>query len=338
MDIEYNIPNEQRASYIESVKTFLKQHRCRFVVAYDCEKHSFIPFSYFSPDIVWYTQPWVIDKSQRQMEVSKYALTCYIPYYVENYGILEMGCDIFFMRSLWRNFAMNEDWAKVCNEYQGKRRSTESVGLGHPMLDQFLNVEVRDEDREYIIYAPHWSCNTGECFSTFLENGWNMLRFAKKHSELKWVFKPHPTLRHTLINTVGWSEKQVEEYYSGWENLGTVCYTGDYVDLFNKSKVMITDCASFLVEFSCTKMPIIHLVSSNSKYPVHPISQKLFSSYYQAHTWNEFLCYFNKVVIEGDDYRREERLAEVKRMGLLETNAAKNIVGYLDSIFTESYL
>ena len=100
---------------------------------------------------------------------------------------------------------------------------------------------------------------------------------------------------------------------------------------------MITDCASFLVEYPCTKMPIIHLVSSNSKYSVHPISQRLFSSYYQAHTWNEFVNHFSKVIIEGDDYKREERLAEVKRMRLLDTNAAENIVKYLDSILAKNH-
>ena len=336
MDIENDLPQEKQKVSVDAVKDFLSNRGCRYVVAYDYKGKIFMPFSEFNPDIVWYTQPWRISKNQSPVEVSKYALTCYTPYYLENYGILDIGCGIFFLRSLWRNFAMNEAWAEVCNKYQGRKRAGESVGLGHPMLDQFLNIQGNNEDRKYIIYAPHWSCNTGECFSTFLENGKKMLAFAKEHSELKWVFKPHPTLRYTLIKTVGWSEEEVNEYYSEWEKIGVSCYTSDYVELFNKSKLMITDCASFLVEYPCTKMPIIHLVSSNSKYPVHPISQKLFSSYYQAHTWNEFVKHFNKVVIEGDDYKRDERLAEVKRMRLLDTNAAESIVKYLDSVFPKT--
>lgn len=338
MDIENDLSLSQRASHIEGVKKFLEKRGCRYVVGYDCQKNVFIPFSEFSPDLVWYTQPWRISKCQSPLDVSRYALTCYTPYYLQNYGGLDVDCDIFFMRSLWRNFAMNEAWAVVCNRYQGGRRAGESVGLGHPMLDQFSSGHENREEKKYIIYAPHWSCNTGECFSTFLENGKKMLAFAKDHLKQTWVFKPHPTLRYILVNVVGWSEVQVDKYYSEWENIGIGCYTGDYVDLFNKSKVMITDCASFLVEYPCTKMPIIHLVSSNSKYPVHPISQKLFSSYYQAHTWDEFVEHFSQVVIKGDDYKCEERLREVKRMRLLNCNAAGNIIQYLDSVLREDRL
>ena len=161
-----------------------------------------------------------------------------------------------------------------------------------------------------------------------------MLLLAKAHPEIKWLFKPHPTLRYRLINGNLWSEKEVDAYYTEWEKLGASCYDGNYVSLFMKSYAMITDCASFLVEYACTGNPIIHLISSNAKYQPHPIAAKLFGSYYQAHNWDEFEKHFEDVVLKKNDYKKDERLAAVKDMRLIDNYAAKNILDYLDKVFS----
>ena len=143
-----------------------------------------------------------------------------------------MDCLTLFHRGLWRHFTLNEHWAKVFMAAQGRfLRSGTVVGLGHPMLDQFKVVTKMDkETKPCIIYAPHWSCGVGECYSTFLQYGHRILELAKQHSELKWVFKPHPTLRFVLEKENLMTKDEIEAYYAGWAKIGLVNEDGEYVE------------------------------------------------------------------------------------------------------------
>lgn len=330
MDIESELPAAEQRIIIEKNKSYFHERKIRCVEAFVPENQHFIPFDELGADIVCYTQPWYIAPVQSPLEVSKYALTCYVPYFVQNYGGLGYDCELTFHRCLWRHFTLNEKWAKLFMRDQGFCRAGDTLGLGHPMLDQYWLTRDECPEKHYVIYAPHFSCGVNERFSTFLKNGRQILALAKEHPEIDWVFKPHPSLRHTLEQKCGWTRGAVDEYYGEWERIGVACYDSDYIGLFKSSMAMITDCASFLVEYACTGSPIIHLISSEAKYRPHRIAAKLFSTYYAAHNWREFEKWFETVVIKGEDPKREKRLVAVKDMRLLDNYAAKRILDYLD--------
>ena len=77
------------------------------------------------------------------------------------------------------------------------------------------------------------------------------------------------------------TKKEAKEYYEAWDEIGIRYESGDYLELFNKSKMMITDCGSFLGEYFATKKPLIHLISENSKMKNsnNPILKTYFSIY-----------------------------------------------------------
>lgn len=333
MDIECSLTREGKRDQIAQIMEWAAKRNMASVCAYDCENERFIPFSEFQPDIVWYQQPWTIDALQMPAAVSNYALTCYVPYFVQNYGGLRYDCKQEFHRQLWRHFTLSENWAREFMRVQFFARAGRTVGLGHPMLDQFHLKRDEPGEKRYVIYAPHFSCGVSERYSTFLQYGRKMLEFAKAHAEYEWVFKPHPSLRHVLLKIGAMTENEVEEYYGEWEKIGKACYDSDYADLFRNSKVLITDCASFLVEYACTGNPIIHLISNEAVFRPHKISQKLFNTYYQVNSWEDFNSHFKRVVAEDNDYNREARLREVARLNLLDTYAAKNIVAFLGEEF-----
>lgn len=336
IDIENDLSREGKRERLQQMREHFTGKGMGCVDAYDLENDCAIPFDRFAPDIVFNQQPWRIAAVQHPKSVSRYALTCYVPYYVENYGILDMACASVFHRMLWVYFCQNEMWAKEFRRYQGRiRRAGKIVASGHPMLDLFSKCVGSPEQSGCVIYAPHWSCHVGECFSTFLETGEMVLRLAKAHPEIKWVFKPHPTLRHTLIEEGFWSTEKVDSYYSEWAEIGVVCTSGDYISLFSSSRAMITDCASFLVEYACTGKPIVHLVPEKIKYPPHPISAGLFASYYQVRSAEELKVAFEKIILRGEDPKKELRLAKVREMNLCNSNAARNIVEYLDGVLGE---
>lgn len=333
MDVENDLSDEDKRARIRQMEVYFGAKGMGYVVAYDTLAGAALSFRRFTPDIVFYQQPWLIAKCQEPIRVSRYALTCYVPYFVQNYGALDMDCLLVFHRMLWRYFILNESWAKEFMKAQGLLRSGKVLGAGHPMLDTLADTWADSPGDGCVIYAPHWSCRTGERYSTFLDNGREMLALAQRHPEVRWAFKPHPTLRKVLV-TDGWmTQCEVDAYYDAWASIGETCYDGDYLQLFKNSKAMITDCASFLVEYACTGKPIIHLISSDVKYRPHPISEALFSSYYQARNWEGFEKHFERVVLGGDDFRREERLAKVRELRLRDNCAAHNIINYLESVF-----
>ena len=339
MDIEAAMPIEQKRRCFEGIRSYFASKGMPCVDAYDFQNDKYISLRDFSPDIVWYQMPSYGASILSPEMISDFALTCYVPYFVQNYGGLEMDCGGIFHRMLWRHFTLNAEWAKVFMRYQGRFfRVGETIGTGHPMLDNVANARSSRDLKvgdKVIIYAPHWSCGVGENFSTFLKNGKLMLDLAKEVRDVKWIFKPHPTLRSTLIDNGLMEEKEVVGYYAEWEKVGEVCYDGDYADLFAKSSAMITDCASFLTEYGSTGKPLIHLISSNRLYEPHPIAAKLFDTYYKAHNWDEFMEHFRRVIENGDDYKRELRLSALDTMRLRANNASKAIIAYLDYVLGE---
>lgn len=327
------LSHEQRVSMMEYRISYFQGLGCNVVSAYDRQR-GMLSLVEFAPDIVWYTQPWAIDECQGPVSVSQYALTCYTPYFVQNYGGLGMDCLLPFHRFLWRHFALNETWAKVFMRAQGCRRAGKVVGCGHPMLDQFKRELDSSVGRDYIVYAPHFSINQIENYATIHKNGERILALAQQHPELKWAFKPHPNLRKVLVDFAGWSQEKVEAYYKAWERIGIACYDGAYVELFEKSRLMITDCGSFLVEFACTGQPIIRLVSSDALYQPHPIAKKLFSTYYEAEDWVQFEWWFKVVALEGKDPKSAERLEAIQQMHLMGGDVAMATLDYLVGVFS----
>ncbi len=325
----------------EKKSSYFTQRKMTVFNSWSQAEKRFIPLQEFSPDIVFFPQPWGLkeDLYNNPSEVSNYALTCYVPYYVPNYGDCNIDVGSRFHRTLWRYFALNETWANEFKNYLNRKEYVgEILGLGHPALDG-LELQI-DNGGEVVIYAPHWSIDhpknpNGANFSTFLKNGKMILDFAQKHSEIKWAFKPHPVLRNALLQSGAMTQQEINDYYAAWEKIGISCYDADYVKLFLNSRAMITDCASFLTEYGCTGKPIIHLISSTRKIePLYP-NQELFNSYYKARNESELFNLLENVIINNRDEKRKERLEVLSKSGLSGNMAGKKIVKYLENIIKD---
>ena len=331
-DVDWELTSEERR---KKRNTLIELFSSREMPIIECcieNSDGSFKFIDFEADIVFYQQPWKINKKQSPEYISKRALTCYLPYYVPNYCILKTSCHPEFHFKLWRYYHLSQPWVDNLNKnFPRLMRAVKIVATGHPMLDAINNSKVKSISPKMIIYAPHWSVysdflDNDEHYSTFQFNGKQILDFAKSHPEYKWCFKPHPSLKVSLLRTRLWSEQEIENYYAEWEQIGEVCQTGDYTELFWRSSLMITDCASFLVEYPCTKNPLIHLVSSSCKVPIPEPSRKLFESFYEVHNYEEMIHTFNMIIVECEDPKRTERLKAVEKAGLFETKASEKIL------------
>ena len=292
-----------------------------------------IDLRHFKPDVVFYQHPWEIAPIQNPEEVSKFALTCYVPYYLVCFESPWMDSHEYLHKFVWRYMVISETWKCFFdNRRHGFPIAGEIVGIGHPMLDQYSSAHDAVQKKDVIIYAPHWSIETawGENFSTFLTTGRVMLEYAKKHTEYKWCFKPHPTLRHALIQTSGWSVADIDGYYQEWELLGEMCLSGDYPPKFMESYAMITDSSSFLMEYSAINRPLIRLVSKKCLYqPARP-TQELFNSFYNVKTIEELYSTLHTVLELRQDPKRGMREKAIRGLGLCCRGVGEDIAHYIN--------
>ena len=333
----WRLKTDEQNTKLMEMKAFFEGKGMSVVVAYDVHLRKVIDFKEFSPDIVFYNQPWEYAEEQMPAMVALYALTCYVPYFVLNYGYVEIDVLCKFHREVWRHFLLTKAWAQ---RYSRKTHfwthAGKLIGAGHPQLDYYILHKDQFKTTNTVIYAPHWSISsehydTFENYSTFLQLGRFILEYAKQHPEFNWVFKPHPSLKGVLREAREWTDAQIDEYWAEWEKVGTGCYTCDYPALFMESKALITDCGSFLPEYFATGKPLIHLISKNRKIEPAPPAKMYFDTFYQVHNEEELRSVLARVVEQGDDYRKQERLAMLEKVGLLGDYAAKNIVDVLSN-------
>lgn len=291
------------------------------------------------PDIVFYQQPWDTPPFPTPPEIADYALSFYIPYYLVNNLELGLETGLFLHRLVFGYIVQNDELAKFyASELKKRHYAGKFLGLGHTIVDS-LNILIASPKEDYVIYAPHFSFPIPDferllTYSSFLENGKLILEFAKQHPEIKWVFKPHPKLKYELKTTGIWPDSEVDAYYAEWAKVGLVCETSDYIEHFQRSSAMITDCGSFLTEYSCMDKPLIRLYYHKDNLPPHPILEKLYDTFYYAHNNQELMELLESVIIQHQDPNQIARHEEVVRVGLNQSNTSEKIIHYFDSLFS----
>lgn len=315
---------------------FYEKHGCEVVFVNSLDNMSFNWNVLQSADIVFYQQPWNIDVDISPCRLSRYALTAYIPYFVPNYYYDELTYGLWFHHYIKYYFVLNGTekarsyrMRKFC-DYAG-----ETVVVGHTALDNIRHDSVHSgAKRRCVIYAPHFTFSHPQNpvvvhYSTFLQTGEFILKYAQAHREFDWVFKPHPVLEVALTKSGVWTKERILGYYNAWAKIGRVCDTGDYYKLFHVDALMITDCGSFLTEFGATGKPIIHLINPENIFDM----PEYFKTYYQAHNLGELQVLLTRVLECGDDYKQPERIAAIEKANLTGQNAAKNIMDFFDKEF-----
>lgn len=310
-------PSYQSVNDVKRVYEYFKNKGLNAEYAYDTESEKFIPFEKFSPDIIFYQHPWYVETTQGPVVCSKFALTGYIPYFFSIEPI-QIDCGLRFHKYVESYYILDE-YTKQRYEEIADLKNLKVVG--NPYLDYFGKNEA--EEKEYVIYAPHWTfAGKGVALGTFEWSGNFMLEYAKAHPEIKWIFKPHPLLFKALSDNNFMTKEEAENYYNEWGKIGIKYESGDYLGLFEKSKMMITDCSSFLGEYFMTQNPLIHLMSqspqfNNSKNPI-------LKTFYRAYSLDDMKTLLE--TLPQNDTKKDLRAEVFEQSGLKGNNASQKIV------------
>lgn len=280
-------------------------------VEYGYKNGEYVDLKHFNPDIVFYDQPWDLPEFHKPCYVSKFALTCYVPY---GFPVCEYKKDYTqeFHRNLYRLYIPHE-LIKASFERLKRGNSVNCVAVGYSKLDAYIQKASskcsvwKDDAKKKVIYAPHHSFEKkGLRFATFEKNGKFILEYAKSHPEISWVFKPHPRFQYALIRNGIMTQEEVERYYREWEEVGTICTTGDYFEIFKSSDLLITDCCSFLAEYMPTGKPILQLKSKHQFKP-SSLGKLLMDACYSIVANFEIEKVIEQLIVVKNDFKKEQR-------------------------------
>jgi len=322
---------------------FFKSKGMNVEYAYDFKTQNYIDLRKFSPDIVFYDEPQAITKIQSAEAVSKYALTLYCSYgsCISN-GDNEKE-EIY--KKLYAYFVDNEF---TQNSLINLGFDKEKIVLaGQPKIDAYLeNINKNNvfwkTDKKHIIIAPHFSFddNTELRFGTFSWNYKFFYNYAKNHPEYEFILKPHPSLKREIVKRKLMTLDEMNTYFNMWKELenADVYESGNYIDMFRTSDLLITDCNSFLFEYLPTEKPVIHLINPNSK-GHNEFGRKIIEGYYKAHNLAEIEEYLDKILIKNEDNMLQKRKEIIENVLKLPKNGTKEVVyNYVINLLTGNEL
>ena len=161
-------PNHQSNDDLKRCYDFFHEKGMNVELGYDILKDDFIPFEKFNPDIVIYSHPWYVYKTQGPVVCSKFALTYYIPYFLPA-SVVWFDYDLRFHKYLYKHYVATDLIKEIYTE-NIKETACKLVTVGHPIFDEYKKSE--NYEKKYLIYAPHWTvCGDNLRFGTFEWSG-----------------------------------------------------------------------------------------------------------------------------------------------------------------------
>ena len=316
---------------------FFKKQGINVEYAYDFKKNKCIDLRQFSPDIIFYDEPQSVSKLQSPAVASKFALTMHC-----NYGSAITNGDnekSKIYEELFTYFVDNEFIKKYLTDCGFSPKKI--YVAGQPKIDAYLkpvNYENKlwKTDKKHIIIAHHFSFseNTELRFGTFDWNYQFFYDYAKNHPEYEFILKPHPSLKREIIKRGLMNQKEAENYFKNWNKLenANVYESGNYLDMFRTSDLLITDCNSFLFEYLPSKNPVIQLISSKTK-GHNEFGKKIIEGYYKAHNIVEIEEYLEKLLSKNDDDLLKTRENIIKNvLKLTDIGTSGIIYNYVNNI------
>lgn len=297
----------------------------------------------FSPDIVFYTNPYKgLQDYRYYINQFSNTLTCYVPY-----AVMTTNYDNFynldFHNLVWKIFSETNLHKKIASQKQ-INKGQNNIVTGYPGFDSLLvnknpNSDVwknKNPALKKIIWAPHHLMNELNEVSNFLEYYDFFLELADNYKEkLQIAFKPHPLLRVKLEKEANWNKQKIDSYYNKWINLENGQFeNSEYADLFLTSDAMIHDCGSFMSEYLIVGKPSLFMI--RNEFVMNEWSEfgeKALSVHYQSRNKEELIKFIEDVVLNENDWMRDKRNDFVKKTLIPKNNltASQNILDYLES-------
>lgn len=306
---------------------FFDRKRIPCVHAYDLARgvwHN--PLRFGLPDVVFLSQPY--DFQQNFMYGSAYwSHFCKVVFL--GYGLTLIDRPAIFQAPCFVNcqyiFFEHEIHRELLRSYSPEQEGKLIVS-GHPSLDGYLSPLKEFERLQFkspaskrrVIWAPHFTVSSDNGihgFSHFFDYYGVLVQLAKNHPELEIVMRPHPALFTYMVNVGLKTPREAEEYRDGFNALpnARIYEEADYISLFRQSDALVLDSVGFIGAYAPTGNPVCFLESAKRE-RLNSIGERLLHADYAAWDADEIREFVERVVLGGDDWKKAEREAAVKKL------------------------
>ena len=322
---DVHIGKDKTRNNIQENYDFFTKRNIKVYKAYNEKEHKYIDLKEFSPDIVFYQQPWSISNEQNIESICDSAICCY---YLYGVSIFETDIeDMPFHKKLFKEF-IQYDNGQIKSDSQKRYKL-----IGFPKLDIYKHLKISNNKTNTIIYSCHFGYNPKNAINigTFPWSGIEMLQFAKAHPQYKWIFKPHPNLKNTLYQDKKYGKDFADKYFEEWTQIAQVKDKGNYYKEFANSDLLISDSCSFLLEYMPTLKPIIRLTNKKTKMKFSKLGKLISQGLYQVTDFNQFKKHFEQIIVQNQDPLLEKR-KEIVHALIDDNSASQKIIDYILNI------
>ncbi|MBR2941764.1 MAG: hypothetical protein IKB82_00025 [Clostridia bacterium] len=246
------------------------------------------------------------------------------------YGRVVMQTDMY--NSVWKlllDTQMSLEDLKIHQPVGG----VNGVVTGYVKMDELAQIPVNTDRRKRVLVCPHHTVMdwTPLNISNFRAYAQDMLELPRRYPQIDFVFRPHPMLFDNLRKHGIWTQEQIAAYLQAIEDTPNMVYSfeGDYMELFVNSDAMIHDCSSFTGEYLFTEHPCCYMIKPDTKLEevYTPLGMKCLEQYYPAYRWQDVTDFIDRVVLGGEDPKKQAREAFVREtLKIGYPNSAKNVV------------
>ncbi len=350
---KYGNPNLKK-EWNDTYQTYLEFKKKNYNVyfAYD-EQYNVIPIEKYKPDIV-FTSAAYLDATHSgftSLKLNIDYLVCYVNYALNTINYYAYHYNNRRISSCWKHFVETvEDYNELT--LYSSHMGINAVLTGYPKFDSFCKPIEQckipkkiDNGKPIVIYAPHWTVHNRDDntdLSTFREYYKFFISLVKNTPQINFVFKPHPTLLWELTTYGIMTENEYNDYIKTWDSLqnGIVITSGDYMDLFRMSDLMITDSGSFIGEWLPTDKPCMYLIKPTKdsmpfmdRYSL--LGRKILEKYYLCHKQADIEKYFKMIMFDKLDPKKDERIKLKDELFINIGCAGQKIVDYLTQVLTD---
>ncbi len=278
------------------------------------------------PDMVFFTNPYSLTKSEYLIKNYENTLTFYVPYgfMITDRPLMQYNQELhnlvfkIFHETSYQNFQARK---------YSSNKGVNSIVTGFPGIDLLIfpnSLKTKDvwknkrRASKRIIWAPHHTIEKKVDefnYSCFLEFSEFMLEIADKYKDkIDFAFKPHPLLKAKLKKLPDWGEEKTNDYYKEWANRSnTQLCDGDYIDLFLTSDAMIHDSGSFLVEYISTNKPSLYMIRNNIVLDgFSELGNLIVDCHYKSYKEEDVLNFIENIILEENDFLNNKRELVIK--------------------------
>lgn len=187
-----------------------------------------------------------------------------------------------FFYHVWRIIGYSKYYQSKMIE-RGYRNADNVVLLGHPKFDisyklgkekRFVNDVWKQKinGRKVVLWNSHFTIEPGIGVGTFLRWRNLIFNYFLNHKDIVLLWRPHPIFWQSIKQTKEIDIKELNDFLHQIEDQDNIIIdkTADYRFAFCMSDALISDAATFLVEYAATSNPILYTVKPDGEKVCNP--------------------------------------------------------------------